>query len=630
MLKRVSDPKLSLWQSSVAQAIQDEGEVSQSNILDHSMMKAVNQHVEMQLIQPGLMAAPNPKDTDEEKESIYLSDLYYRMAEAKIAGDEALVEKLTTECREYATCDLFKWAEVVIIYLGYLEGEKKPIYHDWKKLNKDISTYGVVDYKLPNDATVAMIGDWGTGLDDAKALLKDIITKHKPDALLHLGDVYYSGTPEEFKFNMEAVYDNALKETGAARVPFLSIPGNHDYYSFGYGFYPFLKRINKEDSTWEQEASYFCLRTQDNQWQFLGMDTGFQDRNPIPGLMVENPSLEDSEIDWHLDKLKNFDGTTILLSHHQLFSQHSKLSSKKSEWLNQNLLDIFQPYFPKIAAWFWGHEHNFAMYANGLYGLAKGRLVGCSGYEEGSFQEDPYKPHSAEFITNVPIWEDTNPNWKLKETDGYFDHGYAIFKLGHPSTAVTYYSFPSGNINAGDTGTELVSERIEKPNPKPPGDIVKYGEEFKLKHNSGKFIMTRHHRWLGHYYPLLGDEKNSVNLKLWGGENGDLLINNNEVQIETTEKNVRNKKFLGKWLLHTNVYYYTKDQNIEKQSWFVLKKNEGDDPYVRYGDEVYITNKKNNYRLVPSPEGDGVGLYVMTEDEDDINQASYWIIEKPE
>jgi len=45
-----------------------------------------------------------------------------------------------------------------------------------------------------------VIADWGTGLDDAKWLLSEVMKKN-PDVLLHLGDVYYSGTADEFRGN---------------------------------------------------------------------------------------------------------------------------------------------------------------------------------------------------------------------------------------------------------------------------------------------------------------------------------------------------------------------------------------------------------------------------------------------
>ena len=58
-------------------------------------------------------------------------------------------------------------------------------------------------------------------------------------------------------------------------------------------------------------------------------------------------------------------------------------------YLNEALTRGFSPYFDRIAAWFWGHEHNFVVFKDGQSGLKKGRLLGCSAYEE-TLGEDPY------------------------------------------------------------------------------------------------------------------------------------------------------------------------------------------------------------------------------------------------
>ena len=44
---------------------------------------------------------------------------------------------------------------------------------------------------------MALIADWGTGTAEAKALLERVAA-HRPDVLIHLGDVYYSGTESEY------------------------------------------------------------------------------------------------------------------------------------------------------------------------------------------------------------------------------------------------------------------------------------------------------------------------------------------------------------------------------------------------------------------------------------------------
>src|SRR4051812_13910379 len=119
-------------------------------------------------------------------------------------------------------------------------------------------------------------------MDDAKALLKELIARHKPDVIIHLGDIYYSGTPEECYLNFSKIFDEVFSERLGAgnRIPVYTIPGNHDYYAFGYGYYEMVTALNAYDKDTVQPASYFSLQTEDGYWQLLGMDTGFYDANP--------------------------------------------------------------------------------------------------------------------------------------------------------------------------------------------------------------------------------------------------------------------------------------------------------------------------------------------------------------
>lgn len=53
----------------------------------------------------------------------------------------------------------------------------------------------IIKYKFPSDAKIAIIGDFGTGLSDSFGLLRHAVIDKQVDIILHLGDVYYAGTP---------------------------------------------------------------------------------------------------------------------------------------------------------------------------------------------------------------------------------------------------------------------------------------------------------------------------------------------------------------------------------------------------------------------------------------------------
>ncbi len=79
------------------------------------------------------------------------------------------------------------------------------------------------------------------------------------------------------------------------------------------------------------------------------------------------------------------------------------------------------------------------MFQDGLYGLNKGRLVGCSGYEiEAS--ERPYEIKNPD----APFHPSMVP---LRAVNGYFNHACAIIDLARRAPAdpiiVRYYQFMS-------------------------------------------------------------------------------------------------------------------------------------------------------------------------------------------
>src|SRR6185436_5231434 len=86
----------------------------------------------------------------------YVSHIHFQKAEAQRTG-MLKSEALDIECRNYATC---------------ATTGGKLVYHDWTVEGGNNINYGMIPWTLPNDASVAILGDWGTGLPDAKALVQ--------------------------------------------------------------------------------------------------------------------------------------------------------------------------------------------------------------------------------------------------------------------------------------------------------------------------------------------------------------------------------------------------------------------------------------------------------------------------
>jgi hypothetical protein len=307
----------------------------------------------------------------------------------------------------------------------------------------------VIDLK-PN-ARVAVIGDWGTGTAAAVELLQSV-KRQKPDAVIHLGDVYYSGTAAECdKFFLQIVND--VFDRANTGIPVYTMPGNHDMYSAGSGFYQLIKQLN--GGAQQQLASFFCLRTTDGAWQFLAMDTGLHDHDPLHVVDVLT-FLEKDEEDWHVERIQEFPGRTILLSHHQLFSAFAHIGPRDAEGnhhpCNPFLLASYNRFAAagpgRIAAWFWGHEHNLCIYQR-YVGLQCGRCIGHGAIPV--FDTD--KPYDvADGVLDPP---QVISGTELAADDGVYAHGYAMIGFDGAVATVDYFQ--------GASDRPSYSEKIPAP-----------------------------------------------------------------------------------------------------------------------------------------------------------------------
>jgi predicted phosphodiesterase len=267
---------------------------------------------------------------------------------------------------------------------------------------------------------VAIVGDWGTGQDAAKLVLRQIANKN-PDVVIHLGDIYYAGTQFEVSNFFLKPWQQILNLANKP-VPTFTLAGNHDMYSGGVAYYNLLKTLG-------QPASYFCLRNPN--WQFVAMDTGYHDHNPSAA--GEGATyLQDSEVEWLTDKVNNAGGRrTVLLSHHQLFTAFDSINGNE---LNLRLFPQVAALLPKVAIWMWGHEHNFVLY-DAYKSLPRSCCLGHGAFPVGQY-EVPTQPRYAD----VPLRKDADGlNVVLGTTAGLYNHGYAIVELAGAQGKVSYY-----------------------------------------------------------------------------------------------------------------------------------------------------------------------------------------------
>ncbi len=276
-----------------------------------------------------------------------------------------------------------------------------------------------VPQTIPDDARIAVFGDWGTGLYGAPAIAKTIEGLDRCDVVLHVGDTYYSG--EDGEVGARLVGNWPKRPAGTLNR---SLNGNHEMYSGGNGYFQALRDF------FRQPAS--CFAMQNSKWILVCLDTSYKDFD-----------LDEKQVAW-LKTMVDSAGTRklILFSHHQPFSQLDDQGPK----LQAALTDLLSK--QRIHAWFWGHEHRLVLYdAHSLWGF-KGRCIGHGGFP--AFRDDfanargslyqfltlPAQPHvpKAQLLDGPNFWIPQDP-------EGFSPHGYVFLEF-EGDTAWEIYRTP--------------------------------------------------------------------------------------------------------------------------------------------------------------------------------------------
>ena len=204
---------------------------------------------------------------------------------------------------------------------------------------------------LPDTLRVGILGDWGTGLYGAPVCAASIQNDPKDyGLLLHLGDVYYSGTDSEITDRFLNLWP---KKPGAVNR---ACNSNHEMYTGGRAYF------KQTLAQFGQSSSCFAL--QNDHWLLVGLDSAY-----------EEGRLSNGQVEWLGGLLSNAGGRRVILfSHHQLYSWVEGPKPTMQGQLGELLTD------QKIFAWYWGHEHRCMLFdRHPAWGL-HGRCVGHSGF----------------------------------------------------------------------------------------------------------------------------------------------------------------------------------------------------------------------------------------------------------
>jgi 3',5'-cyclic AMP phosphodiesterase CpdA len=269
--------------------------------------------------------------------------------------------------------------------------------------------------EIANNARVFVVGDWGSGLERAQKVarrMRDELARgaRRQQIVIHLGDVYYSGTKREFERRFLKWWP---VDRGSDMLSF-TLPGNHDMYTGGHAYYA----TGLADPRFERQngCSFFALRN--DHWQLLGLDTAYEDA----GLHGRQAAWARELIQEAPARLKS-----ALLSHHQLFSAHE--SGAKT--LQEKIAPVLEA--GRIDAWFWGHEHRCIQYDATEWNGHRMGFSSCIGHggipeylvmKEG---ETRPRPWAYEYLTQYGSgWQP----WDM--------FGFAVLELNDKTMAVRY------------------------------------------------------------------------------------------------------------------------------------------------------------------------------------------------
>jgi Calcineurin-like phosphoesterase len=276
---------------------------------------------------------------------------------------------------------------------------------------------------LGEKARIALVSDWGTGLYGAPDCARSIDEDPGDfQLLMHLGDIYYSGTHTEVR---ERFLDRWCKRPG---VPSRALNGNHEMYSGGFGYFDdVLPALG-------QKSSYFAM--QNEYWTLIALDTAHKDHD-----------LEDEQVHW-LKKVVAGAGNrkVVLFSHHQLFSRLEKqgknLAEKLAELLTQK----------RIFAWYWGHEHRCVLYGQHPVHRLYGRCLGHGGMpyarkkaqtmdEDHHVGDSIWRRFDTEGLVPGGLLLDGPNEYMLEKKEKYGPNGYMALEIeGAKLTEVVYTS----------------------------------------------------------------------------------------------------------------------------------------------------------------------------------------------
>ncbi len=294
-------------------------------------------------------------------------------------------------------------------FYNYLFSKKVPfpIHDDRAPVGRPGS--GVI--QIPGDVTLALSGDWGTGNESSGSIARKIeALRPRASYTVHLGDVYYSGTPEEEQRRFVDLWP--VGADGA-----LAINSNHEMYSGGKGYFNIALESSK--FSLQRRLSYFAL--ENARWIIFGLDSAY----PSQARLYDKGELDSTQLRFlatHGARARAAGKRVMVMTHHQPIEFDGSLVTPLCD-------RVTRAASVRELHWYWGHIHGAAVLApkvvNGV--VVHGRCVGHGGV--------PYEPFAR---TGAMEWTESelagDPEEKRRALNGF-----AVVRLHEAEIAETFF-----------------------------------------------------------------------------------------------------------------------------------------------------------------------------------------------
>ena len=247
---------------------------------------------------------------------------------------------------------------------------------------------------------IIMLGDWGTNTENARAVMT-AAAKHNADYVIHLGDIYYSGTEKETN-------DNFLNHFVGGSKGSLTLNGNHEMAAAGKGY--FNVALQSEIFKIQKKSSFFAIEY--DPWVIIGLDSAYD----ADDIYYVNGRIKRQSQKELIQKYYAQGKRIIILTHHNPMDHKGLSLTPLWDDVTLSMHNNAPEY------WYYGHVHIGVSYseysAMGQRGT-KARCVGHSGIPAG-IGSDYFYQSTRELLSTIDYYSHTpQPNSSYQILNGY-------------------------------------------------------------------------------------------------------------------------------------------------------------------------------------------------------------------